>query len=762
MNHFLALVVDELLDLWDPGVYYTKTATSPHGRLVRAALIPLVADLLAARQLSGLGPHNHRQVLCSVCTTSADNVENVDPSTFVPRDLVQHRAHAQEWLEAQTTLERELLFERTGVRYSELLRLDYWNPLLYTVIDTMHNLYLGVLQRHIRTIWGINVDVEDGDASGIDSGSAPTRPSEDKMAAGVQILLNGSEAELRRAGKATLYHLCVDRGIRRAGTVSQLVKNLVAWVSVHSALMPDYGDTELTQELASAERTLRGPKASTAMVRRKKDTLMTMCGVRGLDREGSKEVLTKRLLDWTRYAPEADSHRHSQEAIGKDTLRAYMEDRSRMELPSWVNAPPLAFGTKQHGKLSADQWRSLCVINLPVTLIRTWSFQEKRRVKMLENFLEVVEAVETFGLLEIDDDQIARAEQLMQRYLEGVKELYKGAKIQPNHHLALHIGVFLRLFGPVHSWRSFVFERFNYYLQTLNTNMTFGELEMTFMMHSCRAANFRPLLRSPPVQRYMQDFSKSLAAADKHDRRGMRFDAILRSSTAIVATSPEGDPLQGPAPTTLEPHVYQGLLQRLSFDRGDLYSDEREYYLRHPPDRLPLPRQAIRCASVVVSGVHYKPWHRSPGDSNVMFRHPAAGDGSHPGRIEQIFIHNRREPGGSAELRETFLVVKRLKPLTPRDASLDPYRRYPGVGGCLYYEAYDDSVLVLSTGDLTSHFALTRMDHLVVQAQDAQESPSTGSCQLSKPCVHVRPLDRLLREAKLNPGENPDPTTSTS
>lgn len=149
-----------------------------------------------------------------------------------------------------------------------------------------------------------------------------------------------------------------------------------------------------------------------------------------------------------------------------------------MQLPSWVNAPPVAFGTKQHGKLSADQWRALCVINLPVTLIRTWSFDEERRVKMLANFLELVEAVETFGLLEIDERQIVVAEALMQKYLEGVKELYKGTKIRPNHHLALHIGVFLRLFGPVHSWRAFAFERFNFYLQTLNTNMTFGESAM--------------------------------------------------------------------------------------------------------------------------------------------------------------------------------------------------------------------------------------------------------------------------------------------
>ena len=49
--------------------------------------------------------------------------------------------------------------------------------------------------------------------------------------------------------------------------------------------------------------------------------------------------------------------------------------------------------------------------------------------------------------MEIDESRIERAEELMHQYLVVAKDLYKGAKIQPNHHLALHLGVFLRLFG---------------------------------------------------------------------------------------------------------------------------------------------------------------------------------------------------------------------------------------------------------------------------------------------------------------------------
>ncbi|KAH9855542.1 hypothetical protein C2E23DRAFT_684025, partial [Lenzites betulinus] len=772
--------VDDFLDFWAPGVQYTKTALRPQGRLVRAAIVPLVADLLAARQLSGFGPHNHSRVLCSVCTALAEDVENTDPETFEPRNLQQHRAHAQAWLDAPTTFDREKLFERTGIRYTQLLRLEYWNPFLYTVVDTMHNLYLGLLQRHVRVIWGINVDIEDGDASGLTSTSVPPRPSEEKMAQGTSLLLNARAEQLRLAGKAVLYHLCLDRGIRRAGTVSQLVKNLVAWVrNTNDKLASLYGD-ELTPAIRAAEKTLHGAKASTALARKKKDVLQRMCAARTLDSNGSKELLARRLLAWVSrlgvflsmmsiptyilfqldeeklsdtlgnlvsyFDPTSDISegviRHNQEAIGRDTLDAYMEDRACMQLPSWVNAPPVAFGTKQHGKLSADQWRTLCIINLPLTLTRTWSFQEPRRVKMLENFLEVVEAIETYGLLEIDERQIADAERLMRRYLEGIKELYHGTKIQPNHHLALHIGVFLRLFGPVHSWRSFAFERFNFYLQSINTNMTFGELEMTFMMHSCRAANLRPLLRSPAVQRFMHEFSKSLSAADGDDRRGMRLDAILRSTTEDTSL-PQARPFKSSRPAPLEDEVYAALLERLSLPGQDcVYMDERQFYVERPPGKRPLPRVAVLCSSIPISGVLYKPSTRAAGDGNIMFRHPLLGSNPQPGHIEKIILHTRQDTGGK-DISESFIYVKRLKALNALDASLDPFRRYPTVGGRLYYRSFEDKTLVLRAWDIISHFASTTMDHLVVQVPGALDATKHHPCRISKPCVHVRPLDRV-------------------
>lgn len=93
---------------------------------------------------------------------------------------------------------------------------------------------------------------------------------------------------------------------------------------------------------------------------------------------------------------------------------------------------------------------------------------------MLDNYMDLVGVVEIGGMMRCFEAHIKRYEQLVLRYLGALKKLYKEGSITPNHHIAYHIGEFMRKFGPVHSWRAFAFERFNYLLQNLSTNMHFG------------------------------------------------------------------------------------------------------------------------------------------------------------------------------------------------------------------------------------------------------------------------------------------------
>ena len=66
---------------------------------------------------------------------------------------VAHREHVAEVLNASTRQERDGVESEFGVRYSELLRLPYYLPIQFVVVDPMHNLFLGTAKTFLKNIW---------------------------------------------------------------------------------------------------------------------------------------------------------------------------------------------------------------------------------------------------------------------------------------------------------------------------------------------------------------------------------------------------------------------------------------------------------------------------------------------------------------------------------------------------------------------------------------------------------------------------------
>jgi hypothetical protein len=165
--------------------------------------------------------------------------------------------------------------------------------------------------------------------------------------------------------------------------------------------------------------------------------------------------------------------------LGHGVLDEIASDRAGMQLPSWINPAPARAGHKSHGKLSADQWRTFCSINLTTTLVRLWGSQpaDSRKFKMLSNFIDLVVAVELASSLVIAESDIERYDFYLRRYLEEMKELYRDVTVTPNHHDALHVSDFLRALGPSPWYRAFHVERFNYILQQINTNGHVGSFD---------------------------------------------------------------------------------------------------------------------------------------------------------------------------------------------------------------------------------------------------------------------------------------------
>ncbi|OAD72704.1 hypothetical protein PHYBLDRAFT_102004, partial [Phycomyces blakesleeanus NRRL 1555(-)] len=148
INNYLKPLVDELETLY-VGMKIS-TFECPSGVNVCVALLMVACDIPAAQKTSGFTSHN------SMCTCYKSNHQfprlsyeiNIDFSGFVfsqwnLRNGVESRLHAEEWESASTPSERHQLEVENGVQWLQLYCLGYFDLVRRTIIDPMHNLFLG-------------------------------------------------------------------------------------------------------------------------------------------------------------------------------------------------------------------------------------------------------------------------------------------------------------------------------------------------------------------------------------------------------------------------------------------------------------------------------------------------------------------------------------------------------------------------------------------------------------------------------------------
>ena len=209
INHLLRPLIDELLEFWDPGVWYAHTPLYRCGRLVRAALVPLICDLKAARQVMGHGSHSAKK-FCSICGQTWERCDELDGALRTPVTGEEYRLRAARWKKATSQSEKDKLFKKYGVRWSVLLNLPYWDPPRFTVIDSMHTILLGHLHRHCSIIWGMN-PTRSGDLYG-GGGEAHSITYQAQMSAAWTIR-SKPEQEVRLLKKSMLRDFCISNTI---------------------------------------------------------------------------------------------------------------------------------------------------------------------------------------------------------------------------------------------------------------------------------------------------------------------------------------------------------------------------------------------------------------------------------------------------------------------------------------------------------------------------------------------------------------------
>lgn len=161
-------------------------------------------------------------------------------------------------------------------------------------------------------------------------------------------------------------------------------------------------------------------------------------------------------------------------------MQALWTDIENMVTPSWLTSIPHNLGSAAHGKLKSDQWRTIGSTYLPTTLVRLWSqvdpAHESKRSQFLDLTITLLSAVNIASSRVTSVANSTEYERLMYKYRRDLRTLFPDYKAKPNHHVAMHIGEYLRMYGPVHGWWTFPFERLIGMLQRITTNYKPGTL----------------------------------------------------------------------------------------------------------------------------------------------------------------------------------------------------------------------------------------------------------------------------------------------
>lgn len=158
-------------------------------------------------------------------------------------------------------------------------------------------------------------------------------------------------------------------------------------------------------------------------------------------------------------------------------IRQWIKETTR---PGWYASVPKNLGESSHGKLKADQWRSAMEFDIPVAVAQLWGESTSSHYDRFCCTMHLALAIRYATLHQITELHVAKYTEHMLKHLTLLLAIDPSLRLRPNHHNALHIGDFLRRFGPMHGWWMFPFERVIGKLQRSNTNFKIGERHSFF------------------------------------------------------------------------------------------------------------------------------------------------------------------------------------------------------------------------------------------------------------------------------------------
>ncbi|KAI1795827.1 hypothetical protein LXA43DRAFT_880746 [Ganoderma leucocontextum] len=540
----------------------------------------------------------------------------------------------------------------------------------------MHNLFLGELRHHCMNVWGIDIrDKAPGPKKLL-----PHTPEEQTkfLQRALDALKKRSATALGKLRKGYIVSIAKLNNVTPTGAVltkSAYVSALLDWVktvAVDAIRLPPVLDYDATDFHLSDDT--------------------------------AADISKYRVLSY-------------------DVLQSIRADLRSTYLPSWLERPPSNFGSPSHGKLKADQWRTICTVNMVITLIRLWDSPEAspHDKLLLENFLHLVAAVDIASRRSMSRDRAAAYDKHMFHYLCGLQDIFDHDFV-PNHHLSLHLYECLVLFGPVHGWWAFPFERYNGLMHRVNINHKPAEMPLTFMRYFYIGANLRQLMagldlpNDPEYADMMNSFGRAFSVAS----RGA--DAFNPVSSLSGPHRNGGQAISKIREVELPKAVYDAILRLVNESGDEIFASEYTTSFGQT-DRLVLSPTAQEVSRTNQGKVSFSTRSKGVRDSFVIFK--GQGGDSRAGQISRIFLHTRTFRGELVV--EPFILVDVYEPLSGDDEIHDPYRRWPDIHTSLYYNAFQSEQQVIGLEDIVSHFAAFAY------------TPNA----LGRECIVVRNLDRV-------------------
>ena len=152
INHYLSELVSDLQTLWK-GVYMEI----PECRLpilIRAALVCTSSDIPATRKSCGFTSHGVSKCLKRfiIRVREHSDYSGYDRQNWVSWTKEHHKYYSLRYRNAKTRSAQIDIAKSTGVRYTLLQELDYFDCVRFHVVDPMHNLLFGTA-KHMLSIW---------------------------------------------------------------------------------------------------------------------------------------------------------------------------------------------------------------------------------------------------------------------------------------------------------------------------------------------------------------------------------------------------------------------------------------------------------------------------------------------------------------------------------------------------------------------------------------------------------------------------------